>query len=98
MYYLGLFSLETMCLNRKKKFTKIFSIFLREGRLRIGAPDGGDGGDGGGVVFVADSTVRTLAPVKPQYRAKGGGRGTGNYQSGSKGRDVIVKVTYNSAL
>lgn len=58
----------------------------------MGGPDGGDGGDGGGVVFVADTSIKSLRELLTQYKARDGGVGQGSYNQGSTGKDVVVKV------
>ncbi len=44
------------------------------------------------MVFIADPRLVTLAALKPQYSARGGGRGITNHQSGTRGKDIVVKV------
>ena len=64
----------------------------RTRRIRNGPSDGGDGGLGGGVVLLAESAVRSLSALKPQYRGRNGERGRGGYRLGGSGRTAIIKV------
>jgi GTPase involved in cell partitioning and DNA repair len=58
----------------------------------VGGPDGGDGGGGGNVVFLVDSSVKSICSLLSHYRAKDGADGQRSYRQGGSGRDVIIKV------
>lgn len=68
--------------------------FRREPYVPEGGPDGGDGGKGGDVVFMADSSLRTLMDFryKRKYQAENGQNGMKKKKYGKKGEDIIIKV------
>lgn len=68
--------------------------FRREPYVPEGGPDGGDGGKGGDVVFMADSSLRTLMDFryKRKYQAENGQNGMKKKKYGKKGADLIIKV------
>lgn len=68
--------------------------FRREPYVPEGGPDGGDGGKGGDVVFMADSSLRTLMDFryKRKYQAENGQNGMKKKKYGKKGEDLIIKV------
>lgn len=68
--------------------------FRREPFVPEGGPDGGDGGKGGDVVFMADSSLRTLMDFryKRKYQAENGQNGMKKKRFGKKGEDLIIKV------
>lgn len=74
--------------------------FRREAFVPDGGPDGGNGGNGGNVIFVADSTMRTLLDFryKKKYEATGGEEGRKKNQYGKKGEDCIIKVPVGTLL
>ncbi len=74
--------------------------FRREKYVPNGGPDGGDGGQGGNIVFVADQSLRTLAPFKykRKYKADNGGNGTGGQRSGKSVEDLIIKVPLGTII
>jgi len=68
--------------------------FHREKFKPKGGPDGGDGGDGGHVIIRASTQLHTLQDLRyhKKYHAGNGLPGQGNNKSGSKGKDVVIKV------
>ncbi|HUI45734.1 MAG TPA: GTPase ObgE [Nitrospirota bacterium] len=68
--------------------------FRREAYVPKGGPDGGDGGKGGDVVIRADKQLGTLIDLKyqQQYLAEKGKQGRGKQQSGSDGKEIIIRV------
>ncbi len=68
--------------------------FRREAYVPKGGPDGGDGGKGGDVVIRADKQLGTLIDLKyqQQYRAEKGKQGRGKQQSGSDGKETVIRV------
>lgn len=68
--------------------------FRREPYVPEGGPDGGDGGKGGDVIFMADSSLRTLMDFryKRKYQAQNGQNGMKKKRYGKKGEDLIIKV------
>ena len=65
---------------------------LRTLRLHAGRPDGGEGGSGGGVVFVADSSLRSLNSLTTNYRGGDGEHGRSAFHAGKGGANIVVKV------
>lgn len=74
--------------------------FRREKYVPNGGPDGGDGGHGGNIVFVADSSLRTLASFKykRRYKADNGGNGMGTQSSGKSVEDLVIKVPLGTII
>ncbi len=74
--------------------------FRREKYVPNGGPDGGDGGKGGNIVFVADQSLRTLAPFKykRKYKADNGGNGSGGRSSGKSVEDLVIKVPVGTII
>lgn len=68
--------------------------FRREPFVPEGGPDGGDGGRGGDVIFMADSSLRTLMDFryKRKYEAENGQNGMKKKRFGKDGKDLIIKV------
>ena len=68
--------------------------FRREPFVPEGGPDGGDGGKGGDVIFMADSSLRTLMDFrfKRKYQAENGQNGMKKKKFGKAGEDLIIKV------
>jgi GTP-binding protein len=68
--------------------------FRREAYVPKGGPDGGDGGKGGDVVIRADKQLGTLIDLKyqQQYMAEKGKQGRGKQQSGSDGKETVIRV------
>jgi len=68
--------------------------FRREKYVPYGGPDGGDGGKGGDVVFVVDSSLRTLMDFryKKKLIAERGENGGASNCYGKDGQDLIIKV------
>lgn len=68
--------------------------FRREPFVPEGGPDGGDGGKGGDVIFMADSSLRTLMDFryKRKFEAEDGQNGMKKKRFGKKGEDLVIKV------
>lgn len=68
--------------------------FRREPYVPEGGPDGGDGGKGGDVIFLADSSLRTLMDFryKRKYEAENGQNGMKKKRFGKKGENLVIKV------
>lgn len=68
--------------------------FRREPYVPEGGPDGGDGGRGGNVIFMADSSLRTLMDFryKRKYQAENGQDGMRKKRFGKDGQDLVIKV------
>lgn len=68
--------------------------FRREPFVPEGGPDGGDGGKGGDVVFMADSSLRTLMDFryKRKYQAENGQNGMKKKRYGKAGENLVIKV------
>jgi GTP-binding protein len=68
--------------------------FRREAYVPKGGPDGGDGGKGGDVIIRADKQLGTLIDLKYQqnYSAENGEQGRGKQQTGSDGRNIVIRV------
>lgn len=74
--------------------------FRREKYVPFGGPDGGDAGKGGDVVFVVDSSMRTLLDFryKMKHIAERGGNGGASNMFGKNGEDVIIKVPAGTVI
>ncbi len=74
--------------------------FRREARVPKGGPDGGRGGDGGGVIFVADENVSSLAYFRfhPITKAKNGAPGEGGNRQGKRGAEVRLRVPVGTVV
>lgn len=70
------------------------SSFRREKFVPLGGPDGGDGGRGGSVILKASKDVDSLVSLyfQPIQRARHGGKGRGQQQTGESGTDLILPV------
>jgi len=68
--------------------------FRREKYIEYGGPNGGNGGRGGDVIFITDENLNTLIDFRYQqhFKAKKGEDGKGKNQTGSGGKDLIIKV------
>lgn len=68
--------------------------FRREAYVPKGGPDGGDGGNGGSVYLEATRGVDTLLDMagKHHWRADDGKAGQSKSRTGSKGRDLVIRV------
>ena len=68
--------------------------FRREKYIEYGGPNGGNGGKGGDVIFITDENLNTLIDFRYQqhFKAKKGEDGKGKNQTGSGGKDLIIKV------
>ena len=74
--------------------------FRREKYIEKGGPDGGDGGDGGSVFLVGDSALNTLVDFRfqPRYRAQSGKAGQGSNCTGSRGKDLFIKMPVGTSV
>lgn len=68
-------------------------ILCRTSRFQTGRPDGGEGGNGGCVIFVADSSLKSLNALTTNYRGRNGEHGRSSYHAGKGGANIVVKVT-----
>ncbi|MBT8240570.1 MAG: GTPase ObgE, partial [Acidimicrobiia bacterium] len=70
------------------------AAFVRAKGKPQGKPTGGNGGDGGDVVIRADEGVSTLLAYRrhPHHKAGSGSHGTGDFQHGRAGEDLILPV------
>ena len=75
----------------KNKFIISF-LLLRTLRIHTGRPDGGEGGSGGGVIFVADSSLRSLNSLTTNYRGGDGEHGRSAFHAGRGGTNIVVKL------
>ena len=68
--------------------------FRREKYVPNGGPDGGDGGNGGDVIFVVDSSMRTLMDFryKRKHMAENGEIGGSNNCYGKSGKNLYIKI------
>ena len=68
--------------------------FRREKYEPWGGPNGGDGGKGGDVILRADRQLGTLIDLKYQqnYWAEHGEQGRGKQQTGSDGKNIVIRV------
>jgi GTPase len=68
--------------------------FRREAHVPRGGPDGGDGGRGGGVVLVADSSLRDLQGFRRRghWKADRGRHGEGALRHGADGATLEIRV------
>lgn len=74
--------------------------FRREAHVPRGGPDGGHGGNGGGVYFVSDASVHSLAYFRfhPILKAKKGAPGEGNNRTGKRGADLRLPVPVGTVV
>ncbi|MBQ7579659.1 MAG: GTPase ObgE [Clostridia bacterium] len=74
--------------------------FHTEKFVRKGGPDGGDGGNGGNIVFVADSSMDSLADFRyaKHFRAENGANGGSANMTGKTGADLIIKVPTGTVI
>ncbi len=74
--------------------------FRREKFVEFGGPDGGDGGDGGSVYAECVQGLNTLIDYRyaQHFKAERGQGGQGRGKSGSKGKDVILKVPQGTQI
>jgi GTP-binding protein len=68
--------------------------FRREKYIPLGGPDGGNGGRGGHIIVRGNSQLWTLLHLKfkKHIKAKHGGHGSANLQTGSQGSDEYIDV------
>ena len=68
--------------------------FRREKYVEFGGPNGGNGGKGGDVKLVTEPNLNTLIDFRYQqhFKAHNGKNGKGKNQTGSNGKDMIIKV------
>lgn len=74
--------------------------FRREKYIEFGGPNGGNGGRGGDVIIVTDPNLNTLIDFRYQqhFKAKQGENGKGKNQTGSNGKNVIIKVPLGTEI
>ncbi|HBX47396.1 MAG TPA: GTPase CgtA, partial [Clostridiaceae bacterium] len=74
--------------------------FRREKYVPFGGPDGGDAGKGGDIVFVVDSSMRTLLDFryKTKHIAERGENGGASNMFGKNGEDVVIKVPAGTVI
>jgi GTP-binding protein len=74
--------------------------FRREYRVPKGGPDGGHGGKGGGIYFVSDASLKSLAYFRfhPILRAKNGAHGEGSLRTGRSGADLRLGVPVGTVV
>ena len=70
------------------------AAFVRAKGKPQGKPTGGNGGNGGDVIFRADEGASTLLAYRrhPHHKSGSGGHGTGDYQHGRAGDDLVLPV------
>ena len=68
--------------------------FRREKYIPLGGPDGGNGGRGGHIIVRGNAQLWTLLHLKfkKHIKAKHGGHGSANLQTGSQGADEYIEV------
>jgi GTP-binding protein len=68
--------------------------FRREKYIPLGGPDGGNGGRGGHIILRGNSQLWTLLHLKfkKHIKAKHGGHGSANLQTGAQGSDEYIDV------
>lgn len=68
--------------------------FRREKYIPLGGPDGGNGGRGGHIIVRGNAQLWTLLHLKfkKHIKAKHGGHGSANLQTGSQGADEYIDV------
>ncbi|XP_072013374.1 mitochondrial ribosome-associated GTPase 2-like [Amphiura filiformis] len=69
-----------------------------EASREFGGPDGGDGGNGADVVFQAESRVKSLEPVRHQYKAESGANGRSQNRTGKNGKHTIIQVPLGTVI
>ncbi|MFA7573167.1 MAG: GTPase ObgE [Lutispora sp.] len=74
--------------------------FRREKYIPNGGPDGGDGGNGGSVIFIADSSMRTLMDFryKRKHIAESGQTGGAKNCYGKSGENLYIKVPVGTVI
>ncbi|MDD4833167.1 MAG: GTPase ObgE [Lutispora sp.] len=74
--------------------------FRREKYIPNGGPDGGDGGNGGSVIFIADSSMRTLMDFryKRKHIAEIGQTGGAKNCYGKSGDNLYIKVPVGTVI
>lgn len=70
------------------------AAFLKAKGKPQGKPVGGNGGDGGALIVRADAHMSTLLTYRrnPHHRAGAGKHGTGDFQHGKTGEDLVLPV------
>ena len=68
--------------------------FRREKFIEFGGPDGGDGGKGGSIILKSERNLNTLIDFRYQqhFKSERGSDGKGKNQTGSNGKNIIIKV------
>lgn len=74
--------------------------FRREKYVPRGGPDGGDGGHGGNVVFLADTSLKTLLDFRYRrlHKADNGAPGGSNRKTGKSGKDLVLRVPVGTII
>lgn len=74
--------------------------FRREKYVAFGGPDGGDAGKGGDIVFLGDSSMRTLLDFKykSKHIAPNGDNGGRSNMTGKDGEDLVIKVPLGTVI
>jgi GTP-binding protein len=72
----------------------------REKFKPLAGPDGGNGGDGGDIVLLSDPQVTTLLSFHraPHISSQNGGPGMGDFRSGFKGEELVLKVPVGTVV
>ena len=74
--------------------------FRRELYVEMGGPNGGNGGKGADIIFVTDSSLRTLIDLRGKKTIKGekGVNGKGSDKHGAGAENIIVKVPMGTTV
>ena len=74
--------------------------FRREKFVEFGGPDGGDGGDGGSIIIESDRNLNTLIDFRysQHFKAQHGQSGSKKNKTGSRGKDLVLKVPVGTQI
>lgn len=74
--------------------------FRREKYVPMGGPDGGNGGRGSNIIFIGDSSLKTLVDLKYKKIIKGykGENGEGSNRYGKNSEDIVIKVPLGTTI